>query len=237
MAVLSIMSFEGDPKDLVARMEEKVDPVASRKAPEYGAISSTIVRTDDGITVYNLWSDDEGRHKMAADPEVQTAVGAAGFPEPHFTGYEVLRHVSAGEEAKRLSQAFVDEVWNEGDLDAIDKLLSPDHVGYDPTSGETRGPQATRDLVAGYRGAFPDMHMKVDRIIAEGDWAATHWTATGTHTGELLGIAPTGRQATVSGVQFNRVAGGRIVETRGIFDALGMLQQVGAIPAGAPATA
>jgi predicted ester cyclase len=66
---------------------------------------------------------------------------------------------------------------------------------------------------------------------------ATHWTATGTHTGELMGIAPTGREVKVEGVQFDRVHAGKIVESHGLFDALGLLQQVGAVPVGAPAHA
>src|SRR5438067_4448409 len=237
MAVLSVMSIQGKPDELLARMEQTVDPVAARKAPTYGAISSTVVRSADGITVYNLWSNEEGRHKMAADPEVQAAMRDSGLPEPNFIGYEVLRHRSAGELGKELSRRFTEEVWNKGNLDAIDELLTADHVGYEPTSGETHGPQATRELVSVYRGAFPDMRMTIDNGFAEGDWVAVHWTAVGTHTGELMGVAPTGREVTVSGIQLNRIADGRIAESRGIFDALGMLQQVGAIPVGAAAPA
>jgi steroid delta-isomerase-like uncharacterized protein len=232
MAVLSIMSIQGNADDLVARMES-IDAVAARKAPGYGAISSTVVRTDDGITIYNLWSNEEGRHKLAADPEIQAAVRDSGLPAPAFTGYEVVRHMSAGELGKQLSTRFTEEVWNKGNLDAIDELVSADHVGVEPTTGETRGPAALRELVSQFRTAFPDMRMGIDTVFAEGDWVAVHWTATGTHSGELMGIAPTGREVTVSGIQLNRVADGKIAESRGMFDALGMLQQVGAVPIGA----
>jgi predicted ester cyclase len=79
--------------------------------------------------------------------------------------------------------------------------------------------------------------MRVTETIAEGDMIATRWIATGTHSGELMGIAPTGRDVTVEGVQFDRIRDGKIVESHGLFDALGLLQQIGAVPAGAPAPA
>lgn len=92
MAVLSMMSIQGNPHELVAKMQETIAPVAERKAPEYGGISSTVVRTDDGIMIVNLWETEEGRHKMADDPEVQQALRDAGFPPPSFKAYEVLMH-------------------------------------------------------------------------------------------------------------------------------------------------
>ena len=92
MAVLSMMSIQGDADELVARMRETIEPVAARKAPEYGGISSTVVRTDDGIMIVNLWETEEGRHRMADDPEVQEALRQAGMPPPSFKAYEVLAH-------------------------------------------------------------------------------------------------------------------------------------------------
>jgi steroid delta-isomerase-like uncharacterized protein len=237
MPVLSIMKIEGDADDLVARMTATVDPIAARKAPGYGAISSTIVRVDDGIKVFNLWQTEEGRQKMADDPEVQAAIREAGLPAPAFTGYEVLAIRSAGELGKQLARRIVDEVWTQGKLDVIDEVVAADFVGYNPTDGEIRGPAGFRQLVERYRAAFPDTTMRVTSTIAEGDTIATHWTATGTHTGELMGIAPTGREVTVEGTQIDRIRDGKIVESHGLFDALGLLQQLGAIPAAAPAHA
>lgn len=231
MKVLSVMSIQGDPDELSARVEKTIDPVAARKAPLYGGISSTVVRTDDGIAIYNLWSDEQGRHRMADDPEIQAAVREAGLPEPHAVGYEVIRQLSAGEGGKELARRMAEQVWSQGKLEVLDDLLAQDVVAYNPVDGEIRGIDAFRELVRRYRGAFPDMTMRIEHIAAEGEWVAAHWTAIGTHTGPLMGVEPTGRQATVSGVEFDRVAGGRIVESHGLFDALGMLQQIGAIPA------
>jgi hypothetical protein len=89
--VVSIMKFSGDPQELRTQMGN-VEEVASRKAAEYGGVSSTVVRTDDGIMVINMWSDEQGRHKMADDPEMRQAIQDAGMPPPSAKGYEVLEH-------------------------------------------------------------------------------------------------------------------------------------------------
>jgi hypothetical protein len=91
VAVVSIMKFAGDPEELRTQMGN-VEEVASRKAAEYGGISSTVVRTDDGIMVINMWSDEVGRHRMADDPEIRQAIQDAGMPPPSAKGYEVLEH-------------------------------------------------------------------------------------------------------------------------------------------------
>jgi steroid delta-isomerase-like uncharacterized protein len=237
MTVLSVMSIQGDPGELVARMKEKIEPIARQKAGQYGAISSTVVRTDDGIKIFNLWKTEEGRHKMADDPDVRQALQSAGFPEPSFKAKDVLSHSSAGEFAKELSERLTNEVWNRGNLAAIDELIAPDYVGFDPVDGEFHGPEGFRKLVQQYRSAFPDTRMTIDLQVVEGNWVATFWTATGTHQSELFGIPPTGREVRVSGTQFSRVENGKFVEGRGLFDALSLMQQLGAIPAGAPAGA
>ena len=237
MAVLSVMSIQGNPDELLARMQATIEPVAARKAAQYGAISSTVVRTDDGIAIYNLWTADEGRHAMADDAEMQAAVKAAGFPTPSFTGYEVISRRTVGDHGAAMSRRMIEEVWTGGNLDVIDELFSPAYVGSSPTDGETRGPSGIRASVERYRAAFSGIAMTADSIVAEGDWVTTRWTATGTHSGELMGIAPTGREVTVSGLEVVRVEDGKFVEGYGIFDALGMLQQLGVVPAGAPAHA
>jgi steroid delta-isomerase-like uncharacterized protein len=237
MAVLSVMAIEGDADDLIARMEATIDPVAARKAPQYGGISSTVVRTDNGIKIFNLWETEEGRQKMAGDPDVQAAVREAGFPAPAFKAHQVLAIRSAGETGKALSRRIFDEVWNRGNVDVIHEVIAPDFVGHNPTDGEIRGPDGFRQLVERYHSAFSNIDLRIDNLIAEGDTVATYWTARGTHTNELMGIAPTGREVTVEGIQLDRIRDGKIVESHGLFDALGMLQQLGAVPAATPAHA
>jgi hypothetical protein len=91
VAVVSMLEFSGDPEELKAQMSN-VEEVATRKAAEYGGISSTVVRTDDGIMIINMWSDKEGRHKMAEDPEMRKAIQDAGMPPPAAKGYDVIQH-------------------------------------------------------------------------------------------------------------------------------------------------
>ena len=93
---LSIMKIQGNPDELMDAMREHVAPVAARLAPQFGGISSTIVRTDDGIMVVNLWKDDEGRHRLPEHPDMQAAIAKSGFT-PNATGYEVLAHQVVGE--------------------------------------------------------------------------------------------------------------------------------------------
>lgn len=101
MAVLSIMAIPGDAEELVRKLESIAD-VTERKAREYGGISTTVVRTDEGIKVFNLWETEEGRHQMADDPEIQQALKDTGFPTPAFKGYEVLLHRTVAESPIRV---------------------------------------------------------------------------------------------------------------------------------------
>jgi predicted ester cyclase len=84
--------------------------------------------------------------------------------------------------------------------------------------------------VSTYRAAFPDARITVEQQLAEGDLVATRWSGRGTHDGELMGVSPTGKQVTVSGLTISRLEGGKIVEEFQNWDTLGMLQQLGAVP-------
>jgi predicted ester cyclase len=81
-----------------------------------------------------------------------------------------------------------------------------------------------------YRNAFPDVLMSVEDQVAEGDKVVTRWIASGTHQGDMMGIAPTGNRVTVAGTSVERIVDGKIEETWDNYDALGMMQQIGAIP-------
>ena len=89
--VVSIMEFPGDPEQLREQMKG-IEEVASRKAAEYGGISSTVVKTDDGIMIINMWDSEDGRHRMGDDPEIRQVLEGAGLPPPSAKGYQVLQH-------------------------------------------------------------------------------------------------------------------------------------------------
>jgi len=128
------------------------------------------------------------------------------------------------------------EPW-EGNLGVIDELVAPDYVGHDPAQPDMQGPAGIKEFITGYLAGFPDGRITIDGQFAEGDMVATRWTGRGTHKGELMGIPPTGKQVTVSGITISQVKNGKVVEEWSNWDTLGMLQQLGVVPemAGAPA--
>ena len=89
--VVSIMEIPGDPEELRER-SRALNEVSRRKAAEYGGVSTTVVKTDNGVMIINMWEDEEGRHKMGDDPEMRQAIQEAGLPPPSAKGYEVLEH-------------------------------------------------------------------------------------------------------------------------------------------------
>jgi predicted ester cyclase len=86
-----------------------------------------------------------------------------------------------------------------------------------------------KDLVSVYQTGFPDAHWSVDEIVVAGDAVITRWTGRGTHKRELMGIAPTGKSVTVRGIWIHKVDGDTIVESWSVWDALGMMQQLGVV--------
>ena len=137
----------------------------------------------------------------------------------------------SAEENKAITRRLNDEVWSEGQLDVIDELFADDFVATIVGAPEQiRGPQGFREFVVMYRTAFPDLRITVDEQFAEGETVVTRWTATGTNEGELMGLPATGKQATTAGININRISGGKLVEGWGLFDQLGLLQQLGVVP-------
>jgi steroid delta-isomerase-like uncharacterized protein len=132
---------------------------------------------------------------------------------------------------KTLVRRFVEESWK-GNLDVVDELIAPHYVGHDPANPEpVRGPDGVKSFVVTYRMAFPDMQIAVDEQLAQDDLVATRWTSRGTQTGALMGIEPTGKQVTVTGVTISRLADGQLVEEFHSWDTFGLMQQINAIPA------
>ena len=121
------------------------------------------------------------------------------------------RAMSSAQENKAVSRRVAEEIFNGGKLDLADELYSPDYVLHDPALPEDlHGPEGLKQYAEMNLGAFPDVRVTVEGQVAEGDMVATRWTATGTHTGELLGIPPTGRRIEISGMTINRFSGSRI---------------------------
>lgn len=134
-------------------------------------------------------------------------------------------------ENKAISRRGVEEIWNKGNLAVVDELIASEFVNHVAGAEEVRGPEGMRQFATAYRSAFPDLNLTIEDQIAEEDKVVTRWTGRGTHRGELQGIPPTGKQATVTGMTLERIVNGKVVEAWDQFDTLGMLQQLGVIPA------
>ena len=124
------------------------------------------------------------------------------------------------------------EIFSAGDYSIADDVISPDYVGHDPATPEPiRGPEGVKAQAAGYRAAFSDLTLTIDHQVSDGEYVVTRWTARGTHDGELFGIPPTGNVVTTTGIGIERVVDGKVVEDHTQWDALGLMQQIGAVPA------
>lgn len=137
------------------------------------------------------------------------------------------------QDAKTLAYRWFEEVWNQGREETIDELFAPDGIAHGLGEGEAdvRGPEAFKPFARNLRGSLPDIHIRVEDMLAEGDRVALRVSVDGTHKGEGLGVPPTGRRVRFSGIIIIRVRGGQIVEGWNSWDQLGLLQQIGAIPA------
>ncbi|HSK87966.1 MAG TPA: ester cyclase [Anaerolineales bacterium] len=133
---------------------------------------------------------------------------------------------------KEIVRRFIMEAFDQGNLAVVDEIVAPDQVNGGPGALPAwPGPEGNKMLITAYRNAFPDLHFTIDEQIAEGNTVVTRWTAHGTHSGEFAGLPPTGKSATVVGMGLDRVENGKIVESWGLFDQFGMLQQLGVLPA------
>ena len=131
------------------------------------------------------------------------------------------------EDNKALMHRFWAEV-NKGNLAIWDEVCTHDYIYHGTTGDKTR--EESKKHAAGLLTAFPDLNVTVDDMIAEGDYLAVRYTIRGTHKGDYAGITPTGKRITLSGIELDRLTGGKFVETWGISDTLGLMQQLGAIP-------
>jgi len=130
------------------------------------------------------------------------------------------------------SRRIIEEIFGAGNYELTQELIGADAVGHDPAQpAPIDGPDGVAASARGYRDAFPDLTLTVNQQIADGDYVATRWTAKGTHKGDLFGIAPTGKQTTVTGITIDHWTDGKVAESWTNWDTLGLLQQLGAVPA------
>jgi len=128
------------------------------------------------------------------------------------------------------ARRVLEEVFGQGDVDLIDELCTEDFVGHDPVAGDTDR-DAFKQVVSGYREAFPDLEFEILDVFAAGDKVVTRWSANGTFEKEIMGQQPTGEKGDpVEGIGIDRFEGDKIAEAWGQWDTLRFMRNIGAIP-------
>jgi steroid delta-isomerase-like uncharacterized protein len=128
------------------------------------------------------------------------------------------------EENKRVVRRWYDEVLNGPSFAVADEIVAENFV----INGDPVGREGIKQAAAWVRSIFPDLHVTVEDVVAEGDRVVTRFTAHATHRGEFLGVAATGRPVTLSGIHVDRLVDGRIAERAESVDLLALLRQIGA---------
>ena len=136
------------------------------------------------------------------------------------------------EQNKAIVRRIPEEITSQGKLELIDELFSPDFVdhAFVPELGLSPGREGIKQFISMLRSAFPDINIKVQDMVAEGDKVVVRNIAQGTHQGNFMGLPPTGKSATWSEIHIVGLADGKIAEHWAVVDRLGVMQQLGAIP-------
>lgn len=136
----------------------------------------------------------------------------------------------SADDAKRVTRRFPEDVATDGDIDALDEIITHDFVDHNTLGLDMSGRESAKDDIQLLREAFPDFEARVEDIIAEGDTTAMRVTLSGTHEGEFMGIEPTGNHFEIQNLVFSRLEDGKIAERWVQPDTLGMLQQLDVVP-------
>jgi steroid delta-isomerase-like uncharacterized protein len=131
---------------------------------------------------------------------------------------------------ERLVRRFFEEFCNDRRAEVADEIVAADFVSYGPQAPPASGPDGVKERVGLYQDAV-DGHWEIQEIFSAGDRVVARWIGSGTHQGELMGVAPTGAGIAVDAISVFRIEDGKIAEEWTVWDALGLLQQVGAVPA------
>ena len=138
----------------------------------------------------------------------------------------------SAEKNKAIQSHIFEEILNKGNYSIMDEVIAPNYVYHGPPAMPIQGtgPESLKQLLTMFRAAIPDFHCTVEDMIAEGDKVATRYTIRGTHTGEAMGIKPTGNRVEMKALVISRFKDGKEAEVWGLGDLLTMYQQLGVIP-------
>jgi steroid delta-isomerase-like uncharacterized protein len=135
-------------------------------------------------------------------------------------------------ENKAIVLRLYEEVWNKRKLGVVNELISPSHALQGPNIfGSSIGPEAYKRQVSRFLDGYPDLLWTIEDTIGEKDKVVACWTISGTHKGDFMGVPATNKKVSVDGMTIHHIAGGKIMDSHSNWDTLGMMQQLGAIPA------
>lgn len=136
-------------------------------------------------------------------------------------------------DAGAVLKRWFDEVWNEGREETIDELFGTGGVahGLGESDPQVNGPEEFKVFFRNMRSAFPDVRIHIEDMVVEGEKVAARLVLEATHAGEGLGVPATGRRVRVAGITIGRISGGKLQEGWNSWDQLGLLRQMGALPA------
>ena len=135
---------------------------------------------------------------------------------------------------KEIVERVLQEFWHQGNERVIDELFASDYVNHELSNPEVRGLPQYKEWARGVRALWsagiPDWRVTIEDLVGEGDRVAKRWILRGTHTGEMLGVAPTGKRVEMRAVTIYHIVDGKVRQIYWNFDLYGLLQQIGAIP-------
>ncbi len=137
----------------------------------------------------------------------------------------------SNEQNKAIVRRYLEQVWGKGDTTLLSELADVNITDHNPLPNQAAGVDGQRQAVNWIHSAFKDIRMDIEYLIAEGDKVVDHWTLTATNKGDFLGIPATGKSITLTGTDISRLSNGRIVEVWHVEDIVGLMQQLGALPA------
>lgn len=175
---------------------------------------------------FDRWFREKVRELHGIDLTAPTATP----PVEQFVDWSAALEQEVGDTNKAIFRAYIDEVWNRGNLAAMDRYFTADHLDHSAPPGQGEGLAGLQPIFAMFQSAFGEIQVSVDDQIAEGDMLVCRNTFRGTHRGSFFGIPATGRWVTVTQTHVFRMADGKMAEHWSNSDDLSMLRQLGVIP-------
>ena len=134
------------------------------------------------------------------------------------------------EENKAIVRKYLDEAWNKRNVGILDELMADNYARYLPGQDKPLDREGQKQRIAGFHRAMPNLVFLVDDLFAEGDRVVFRVMIRGTHQGTFMGVAPTGKEITVTAIDIARLENGKIVDHWGQMDMLGLMRQLGLVP-------